>query len=368
MGPRSIIACVSVLLFSLGAGAQLERPELSGLGLNQIQVIGTHNSYKRAIQPELFEMMLERDEGAWSLDYRHPPLDQQLDLGVRNLELDLYHDPAGEHYSAPLGNRLLRMRGVEPAPFNTEGELDRPGFKVLHDCNFDFRSHTPRLDDTLAGLRAWSAMDPGHLPVFVTMNLKSGGAPAPGAIDPLEWDAEALDELDAALSRWLGPENLLVPDDVRGEHGTLAGAVERDGWPTVDAARGKFIFVMDQGGRFRTDYLRGHQQLRGRVMFTSSPASADDAVILIINDPIRDGERIRKLVERGRIVRTRADAGTREMRANDRSRFRAAKMSGAQIITTDYPVPDDRHNPEYQVVFEDGGYVRAHPTLAAGAD
>jgi len=355
------VCWVSAASPALGQTASADHPELSGMRLNQIQVIGTHNSYKLAIQPELFELMVAQDRGAESLDYRHMPLSAQLDLGVRNLELDLYHDPEGGHYAQPLGLRLLRASGVEPWAFNPDGELDRPGFKVLHDCNFDYRSHTPRLDDTLAGLRHWSAANPGHLPVFVTLNLKGGDAPAPGAIDPVEWDADALDALDRALVRWLGRENLLVPDDVRGEHSTLVEAIEAEGgagWPTVRASRGRFIFVMDQLGRFRTEYLRGHEELQGRVMFTSGPVEASDAAILIINDPDRSGDRIRALVERGRIVRTRADAGTWEMRAGDRSRMLAAMASGAQIITTDYPVPDERHNPEYRVVFGDARYAR----------
>ena len=42
----------------------------------------------------------------------------------------------------------------------------------------------------------------------------------------------------------------------------------------------------------------------------------------------------------GYLVRTRSDANTTEARENDYSRFEAALESGAQIISTDYYLPD----------------------------
>lgn len=338
-----------------------ELPELDGRRLNEIQVIGTHNSYKLEIQPELLRGMLDRSPAAASLDYRHRPLPDQLDLGVRNLELDLYSDPVGGHYASPYGQRALEAMGVRALPFNTEGELDTPGIKVMHDCNFDFRSHTLRLEDTLAGLRYWSAMNPGHLPVFVTLNLKQGGPPLPGAIDPIEWDASSLDALDAALVAGLGWENLVLPDDVRGAHARLGDAIAADGWPDVAACRGRFVFIIDEGGRLAQIYAEGRPGLEGRAMFTASPADSPDTVFRVMNEPRGNEDAIRAEVARGRIVRTRADAGTSEMREGDLSRFEAAMASGAQIITTDYPEPDTRHHATYRVVFPGGGYARPNP-------
>jgi hypothetical protein len=50
-------------------------------------------------------------------------------------------------------------------------------------------------------------------------------------------------------------------------------------------------------------------------------------------------DRIRDLVGRGYVVRTRADADTREARADDPTRRRLALASGAQWVSTDYPAP-----------------------------
>jgi len=338
-----------------------EHPELSELRLNQIQVIGTHNSYKRAIQPELFEIMLAHNEDAASWDYAHPPISEQLDLGVRNLELDVYNDPNGGHYRRPLGHIILKGVGVQPLPFNVDGVMDAPGFKVMHDCNFDYRSHEPSFERTLGQMRDWSRANFGHLPIFVTMNLKGGGSPAPGGIDPVEWDITAMRELDRVLVEMLGADRLITPDIVRRGFSTLREAIEGESWPTVNELRGRFMFIVDHGGSIRDLYVDGNETMAGRPMFTSGPAGSPYGVFHVINDPDRDQARIARLVEAGHIVRTRADAGTHEMRTNDHSRFEAAKTSGAQAITTDYPTSDTRHNAEYRVVFEDGTYARVNP-------
>jgi len=362
--PTIVLALLAVLAAALTLPANRptsEHPELGQRRLNQIQVIGTHNSYKQAIQPELFEIMLAHDEGAVGLDYAHPSIPEQLDLGVRNLELDLYNDPQGGHYRRPLGHVILKGIGVEPLPFNEGGVMDAPGFKVMHDCNFDYRSNELSFAGTLERMLEWSHANPGHLPVFVTMNLKGGRSPGPGGIDPIDWDKQAMRNLDQELLGTLGRERLIMPDDVRGDHPSLVDAIEREGWPTIDELRGRFLFVVDHGGAIRDMYVDQNETMAGRPMFTSGPEDAPYGVVHIINNPTRDAERITRLVQAGHIVRTRADAGTREMRTNDRSRFEAAMRSGAQVITTDYPTADTRHNAAYRVVFEDGAYARVNP-------
>jgi hypothetical protein len=66
-------------------------------------------------------------------------------------------------------------------------------------------------------------------------------------------------------------------------------------------------------------------------------------------------------VREGYLVRTRADADTREARAEDTSRRQLAFDSGAQFISTDYYEPDPRFGGHYQVIFPDGRYVRENP-------
>jgi peroxiredoxin len=334
--------------------------------ITQWQVIGTHNSYKLPIEPALYSLMRMSSKDAEGMDYAHPSVMDQLNLGVRALELDVYNDPRGGRYATPLGHKLLRQAGSDPQDLPVD-ELRKPGFKVLHDADFDFRAHHALLQDYLRELRAWSEANPEHFPVVVTMNCKQDKSDRPGATEPVPFDSGALNALDEAVRREIGAERLLTPDAVRGEAETLESAIATRGWPTVAQARGKFIFVLDEGGDLRAGYIRGHASLKGRVFFTTSDPGTPEAAFMIVNDPVRDEDRIRALVAKGYYVRTRADADTREARKNDRSRFDAAKRSGAQVISTDYELPDRRLNSPYMVRFDGSLCIRANPISSAPA-
>lgn len=343
-------------------------PELDpGTRLNQIQVIGTHNSYKHAIEPELLDRMLALSPQAKALDYAHLPLTDQLNLGVRALEIDVYNDPEGGRYAHPLGPRLLRAGGITPEPWPGPDEapdvLTRPGFKVMHDADFDFRADQVDFAESLRVLRTWSLAHPGHLCIVVTMNLKDDKNDTPGCVTPAPFDRASLDRLDQALLTHLGRDRLLTPDDVRGSLPTLVQAITTHGWPTLSQSRGKFLFVMDETGQKQRDYLDEHPSLKDRVLFVDAAPARPEAAVCIMNEPERDADSIRSLVKAGYLVRTRADAGTTEARAGSLARAATALATGAQVVSTDYPIPDRRIHPTYRVRFPDGTLVRPNPVI-----
>jgi len=124
-------------------------------------------------------------------------------------------------------------------------------------------------------------------------------------------------------------------------------------------SKGKFIFILDDSGRKRDLYLQGHSSLKERALFVNADPGTPEAAILIRNNPV-DTDIIR-LVKQGYIVRTRAEAGTKEARFNDYSRFGAAYKSGAWIITTDYYQKSSLFHSPYQVFFKDATYFRTNP-------
>jgi hypothetical protein len=95
-------------------------------------------------------------------------------------------------------------------------------------------------------------------------------------------------------------------------------------------------------------YLAGHPALRGRVLFTNSTPGQPDAAFVERNDG--PAQEISRLVRAGYLVRTRADAGTTEARANDARRRDAMLASGAQIVSTDYPPAEPARWPGHYVV------------------
>jgi hypothetical protein len=76
--------------------------------LNHTQIIGSHNSYKSGMPPQVLEYLKKiNPAAAASLEYQHLPLSEQLDLGLRNLELDVFHDPMGGKYANPKSLSML---------------------------------------------------------------------------------------------------------------------------------------------------------------------------------------------------------------------------------------------------------------------
>ena len=86
-----------------------------------------------------------------------------------------------------------------------------------------------------------------------------------------------------------------------------------------------------------------------------------------LNDPVTDEAKIRQAVLDGYVVRTRSDADTVQARTGDVTMREAALRSGAQWISTDYPVPDPRFSTGYAVTIPDGTPARCNPVLLPSA-
>ena len=304
--------------------------------LNEIQVVGTHNSYH--MEPSPAEKALRAGSDAIdesTLEYSFAPLRWQLDReDVRQVELDIWAAPDGGLYAAP---RLRALAGGGPyAP-----AMARPGIKVLHIQDYDYRTTCLTLVACLRSIRSWSDGHRGHVPIAVLLELEDLALPPqiPAAL-PLAWTSERMDAIDAEILSVFPRRRIVAPDDVRGSHATLDAAVRHGGWPTLAESRGKVMFLMDNGEPYRSRYLAGHPALRGRILFTNSVPGQPDAAFVKENDPTGANlERIREEVRRGYVVRTRADVDTRQARADDPRQRRQALASGAQWVSTDYPAP-----------------------------
>jgi hypothetical protein len=290
-----------------------DQPESAARGeddlrLNQLQALGTHNSYH--VKP-----VGDAPESA----YTHLPLDQQLDLGVRALELDIH-----------LGSDSR--------------------FRVFH-TSADPRSTCALLEECLGRIRSWSDAHPSHHPLFVLMEPKDD----PETLD----DYEALDNaVLAAFPR----ERLIKPDDVKGTSRTLHDAVTTRGWPIVDENRGRVLFVLLDNAEHGERYSSGWTSLDGRMMFVDSKEDTAVAAFFNVPDVSDDEGRIRDLVSSGFLVRTRADREGEEALNDDTRRLNAALRSGAHIVATDFPQPHPRTG--YRAQIPGGSPSRCNPLSA----
>ncbi|PMR87599.1 phosphatidylinositol-specific phospholipase C1-like protein [Xanthomonas arboricola] len=331
--------------------------------LSDLQYIGSHNSYHAGFAPSEATLLQQLNPELFAaLDYRHPPLRQQLDDGVRQLELDVFADANGGRYAHPASVAQIARAGLPPAaPSAPAGAMDKPGFKVMHVQDLDQRSTCQPLIACLQEVRAWSKQHPGHVPIFILLETKQ--APVQLAfptVQPEPFDPAAMDALDAELRSVFRPGEYLSPDQVRGTAATLNAAVRAHGWPSLSEARGKVVFLLDQRAA-GASYLPGHPSLRGRVCFTNAVPGDDDAAFTELNDG--SAETITQLVKAGYLVRTRTDADLKEALQHDTTRRDRMLASGAQLLSTDFPAHEPADN-GYVVRFDDDAVARCNPQLA----
>ncbi len=337
--------------------------------LNQIQVLGTHNSYHLQPTPALYDFLFSLTSLVEAWEYSHLPLGAQLgSQGIRQLELDVFADPDGGRYFLRLGPLLVGESPFGPFP------LVLAGLKVLHVPSLDFETHCLSLVECLVQLKAWSLANPDHLPILVLVEVKSGPFGNGAVVDELglrdaeparAFGASDFDGLDAEIRTVFSEAELFTPDDLRGVRPTLEEAVLSDGWPFLGELRGRVLFALDNGGQERLDYLAGHPSLAGRVMFTNSTPGQDDAAFVKVNDPLASPTAIPDLVQSGYLVRTRADSDTVEARSGDTVRRDAALASGAQFVSTDFPVPSTAPGfSDYFVQIPGGAPARCNPVAS----
>ncbi len=293
------------------AGVPSGAPRQAGgrLSLAHLQFKGSHNSYHRAPRISLSRQ--------WH--YTNAPLDVQLESqGVRQLELDVRYE---------------------------RGELI-----VSHLPVIDGRTSCRTLRRCLSHIKRWTRRQPWHLPIFVFIEAKE--ALVPSGLDG------RIDAIEAAIAQTFPRSSLLIPDDVTYPGLSLRDSVLEHGWPLVSEVRGRLAFVLFGRAKHREAYTRSSQRLRPHLMFVAGEPHRPEVAFLMIDDPVRHGESIRRAVRAGFLVRTRADAALVRIPA----RRDAALASGAHFVTTDFA--DPRH---HWLDIGDGAHVRCNPISAPRA-
>lgn len=315
------------------------------LRMDQIQVLGSHNSYHGRPFPQVLAALYKSTPAlARTLDYSHGPLPGQFDIGVRQIELDIWSDPNGGKYAKP---SFPIAEGVK-IPDNPV--MNAPGLKIIHQADVDTNSTCLTFVLCIQLVKTWSDAHPSHVPIDIHVEMKDD---APSTQLFVELEKEILSVFDRS--------EIITPDDVRGDAATLGAAVLAHGWPTLGKVRGKVFFTLDNEGAYRTAYLAGHPSLRGRLAFTPSAPGQDDAAFAKLNDPVADLPKIKAALAAHMIVRTRADADTSEARANDHSHEQTALSGGAQVVSTDYEVPDPKLANGYTTKIPGGTPARCDP-------
>lgn len=348
--PKSTLYLLTLaLLFSIPDMKSEDILSIDSLKINQIQTLGSHNSYHQRANRFVLRFMkglsgiLPKEFNPKELDYAHEPLPVQLDsFHLRSFELDIYADPEGGHFYKRKRNNLLgkpKSSGIEA--------LKQPGFKIMHIPDIDYNSHHYTFVSALTELKTWSDAHPTHLPIYIMVECKEESIAEKVKklhfTKAISFTPDIVNDIDKEIKSVFGDslDKIITPDKVRGNYATLNEAVLANNFPTIGAARGKFIFVMMEVGA--DNYLLHHPSLQGRAMFTFSSPDKPECAFIKFDDALENEAKITEAVKKGYIIRTRADSPNQQNRSGDHTQQQAAFRSGAQIISSDYYTPDIRY-------------------------
>ncbi len=331
------------------------------LPINEIQTIGSHNSYRKRTDPYILGFLYQNyqllpptfNPDTW--DYEHLPLDMQFNqYGVRSIEFDIFDDPEGGKFFFRYGKAVVTgdpAQGISNIP-----ALGAPGLKMLHYPDLDYNTnnyHT--FKQGLIAVKNWSDAHPTHLPLVIMVEPKEDNPYGELAdiaqlfgipnlfTQTLPFTSANLGSIDDEIWEVFSDEKVITPDEVRGNHPTLNQAVLSKKWPKLEDARGKVMFVMINSNNERQAYLSLYPGLQDAAMFVFSDPGTPETAFVKMDDPVSNFNTIKNLVKDGYMVRTRADADTYEARyPGNTARRDAAFSSGAQVISTDYYLPDPR--------------------------
>lgn len=305
------------------ADFDIDKALSEGVKINEIAVMGTHNSYqllgtapKRALMKVLQIMSFGAVEN--KAVFEMDTFTEQLEQGVRNLEIDI-------------------------ETVDDEGDIS---FIVTHSPIIDNVTSAYNFAKGLEEIAMWSDNNPGHLPIYLLIEPKGDVL----SINNMKnFSAEYAMEFDKVLRQVLG-DRLLTPGQAMGEYESLEEMRNSDSWPTLAQAAGKIIVLMHPCD-VTQEYIDIDTSIRTQAMFPMLRFGDIDksyASFILDNDPASATENNKKTVDENNLmVRTRAD----DYPDFSSERYSSAKNCGSHIITTDYP-PRSVREEEHSYTFD----------------
>lgn len=292
------------------AGFDLEKAIEDGVKLNEIAVLGTHNSYQRLATKEtrfamnLIDTITFKKFGLNTFDFEMDTLTEQLEMGVRNVEIDI----------------------------ETLDKDDKIEIKVTHNSLIDNASSAYDFTKALQEIKMWSDNNPEHIPVIIIVEPKSFVIEINGM---KKFSLEYAQELDKIVADTLG-DSLLTPEDMLRDYSSFKEMRENDDWISLKEARGK-ILVLLHDCDVTESYIALDETIRTQKMFPMlryDDRNESYTSFILENDAFRANDRKSENIDESNlIVRTRADVYPEY----SDERYEVIETCGSQIITTDFP-------------------------------
>ncbi len=292
------------------ANFDLEKAIEDGVKLNEIAILGTHNSYQRLATKEtrfamnLIDTITFKKFGLNTFDFEMDTLTEQLEMGIRNVEIDI----------------------------ETLDKDEKIEFKVTHNSLIDNASSAYDFTKALQEIKLWSDNNPNHIPVIIIVEPKSFVIEINGM---KKFSLEYAQELEKVLVETFG-ESLLTPKDMLRGYNSFKEMRENDDWISLKEAQGK-ILVLLHDCDVTESYIALDETIKTQKMFPMlryDDRNESYTSFILENDAWRASERkAENIDESNLIVRTRADVYPEY----SDERYAVIEDCGSQIITTDFP-------------------------------
>lgn len=291
------------------ADFDIEKAFSDGVKINEIAVIGTHNSYqllatsqKRAL--ENVRSILSSGEKGGNRNFEMDTFTEQLEKGVRNLEIDIETVDDGKDVS----------------------------FIVTHKPITDNASSAYDFAKGLEEIALWSDNNPKHMPVYLMVEPK---AKVESVNNMKNFSYDYAKELDKTIREVLG-DRLLTPEQAMDKYESFEEMRKADSWPTLKEAAGKIIVLLHPCD-VTVEYINSDTSISSQAMFPMLRFEDIDkpyASFILDNEPENALENNRITVDEKKLmVRTRAD----NYPDFSKEQYSLADSCGSHIITTDYP-------------------------------
>ncbi len=282
----------------------------NGVKYNELIFLGTHNSYQMSATPEYKELynvlsdmtfgILDRELVEFEMD----SLTEQLDLGIRNLEIDI-------------------------ETIDKKGDVS---FIVTHNPLYDNTTSCYDFELALEEIKLWSDNNPGHLPLTIIIEPKKDVFPVN---DMKQFSIKYAKMFDEILREKMG-DKMITPADMMGEYSSLKEMRENDDWMTLEETMGKVIFLLHDT-TVTTSYINQDKTIKTQAMFPMLrfvDINKSYASFIIDNNVgealLHQGITVDK---NNLIVRTRADFFPNF----SEKEYEYIDNCTSQIISTDYP-------------------------------
>ncbi len=291
------------------ADFDIEKAFEQGVKINEIAVIGTHNSYQSlaTTQKRILEKVrsvLSSGEKGGNRNFEMDTYTEQLEKGVRNLEIDIETVDDGADVS----------------------------FIVTHDPITDNASSAYDFAKGLEEIALWSDNNPKHIPVYLLIEPKKN---VDSVNNMKDFSVEYAMELDGVIRDVLG-DRLLTPELVKGEFDSFEQMRKADSWPSLKDAAGKIIVLLHPCD-VTQEYIDADTSVSSQAMFPVlrfEDIEKSYASFILDNDSETAlGNNRITVDEKKLMVRTRAD----NYPDFSDDEYGYADSCGSHIITTDYP-------------------------------